>query len=47
MPIIIGFAEVAPFLEEPPAKVFPVWERVYPGLREVAEVDRLSKRNAA
>jgi hypothetical protein len=46
-PIIIGFAEVRCYLEKPPAKVFLVWEGVFPGLREVAEVDRLSKRNAA
>jgi hypothetical protein len=46
MPIIIGFAEVHRYLEKPPAKVFPVWERVSPGLREVAEVDRLSQRSA-
>jgi len=47
IPIIIGFAEVHRYLEKPPAKVFPVWKRVSLGLREVAEVDRLSKQNAA
>jgi hypothetical protein len=46
-PIVIGFAEVRRNLERPPAKVCSVWEGVSPGLREVAEVDRLSKRNAA
>jgi hypothetical protein len=41
IPITIGFAEVHRNLEQPPAKVFSVRERVSPGLREVAEVDLL------
>jgi hypothetical protein len=46
IPIIIRFAEVHRYLEKPPAKGFPVWKRVFLGLREVAEVDLLCQRSA-